>query len=145
MPSPSKHACDNDDGRTNLWMIPKHFYTLAYVKELVNYDWPNSLWVHRPPVSIHDIRVFWRRMLWQDSQLWLRKLRCYLPQQSPLECTMNAKMIPALWFLLSCNMPSPQEYIVSCLPQPASTKRYSSHTLFHTHWCCSEQRTACTH
>jgi len=99
------------------------FDTLAYLEELLNYDGG----VHWPPVSIHDICVFCRAMLWQNSQLWLIKLRCYLPH----ECTMNAKMILALWFFLSCNMPSPQEYIVSCLPQPASTKRYSSHTLFH--------------
>jgi len=99
------------------------FDNLAYLKELLNYDWG----VHWPPVSIHDIGVFCRAMLWQNSQLWSIKLWCYLPHK----CTMNAKMIPALWFLLSCNMPSPQEYIVSCLPQPASTKHYSSHTLFH--------------
>ncbi len=89
------------------------FDTLAYLEELLNYDWG----VHWPPVSIHDIHVFCRAMLWQNSQLWSRKLQCYLPQQSPLKCTMNAKIIPALRFSLSCNIPSPQQYSVSCLPQ----------------------------
>jgi len=107
--------------------MSKLLETLAYLEEFVNSDTDGRLndqtptpAVYQPPMSFHDIHALQMKVMAKlmdmigvlHGTLDLFTAAATCPQQSPLESTMNAQMIPALWLPLSGNLPSPQQYTV---------------------------------
>ena len=117
------------------------FDNVAYLEELLIYDWG----VHRAPVCIHDIGVFCRAMLLQNSQLWSR-------ENYDATCPTNAPWTPR-WYLLfgfcypaiCCPLKNTLSHVCHSLHLQSVIPATPSSISATTHWCCSEQRTACAH